>query len=63
MYNVDSFVEIAGWDPSKIRDKLLRDIDAHAMALQAEKLVEMANKYEVSLLAIAQLCIGLCLCT
>eukprot|EP00250_Pteridium_aquilinum_P020465 c24824_g2_i2 orf=433-2931(-) len=45
----DSFVEIAGWDPSKIREKLSRDVDVHATTLQAEKLVEIANKHEKKL--------------
>ncbi|KAI5079493.1 hypothetical protein GOP47_0004972 [Adiantum capillus-veneris] len=42
----DAFVDIAGWDPVKISDKLLRDIEAHASTKQGEKLVELVNTYE-----------------
>eukprot|EP00250_Pteridium_aquilinum_P020464 c24824_g1_i1 orf=337-2970(-) len=42
----DSFVQIAGWDASKVRDKLRRDIDAHANALRTEKLADIATQSE-----------------
>ncbi|MCO5586652.1 hypothetical protein L7F22_040594 [Adiantum nelumboides] len=42
----DAFVPIAGWDAGKIREKLLRDIDAHATALRAEKLADIATQFE-----------------
>lgn len=44
---VDAYVQIADWDANKVRDKLRRDIDAHAAALRSEKLTEISTEYEV----------------
>ncbi|KAF6144559.1 hypothetical protein GIB67_006051 [Kingdonia uniflora] len=42
----DSAIKQAAWDPSKVRDKLKRDIDAHIDSVRAEKLSELTTLYE-----------------
>ncbi|KAH7280520.1 hypothetical protein KP509_36G000900 [Ceratopteris richardii] len=42
----DASVQIAGWNDIKVREKLQRDIDTHATALQTEKLAKIAGDYE-----------------
>ncbi|XP_042480872.1 protein ROOT HAIR DEFECTIVE 3-like [Macadamia integrifolia] len=42
----DAAVELANWDPSKVRDKLRRDIDAHVASVRAAKLAEITALYE-----------------
>ncbi|XP_043721814.1 protein ROOT HAIR DEFECTIVE 3-like [Telopea speciosissima] len=42
----DADVEQANWDPSKVRDKLRRDIDAHVASVRAAKLAEITTLYE-----------------
>lgn len=43
----DASIQQAKWDPSKVRDKLRRDIDAHVSSVRAEKLSELSAQYEV----------------
>lgn len=43
----DAVVEQAKWDPTKIRDKLQRDIDAHVASVRAAKLSELSAQFEV----------------
>ncbi|KAL6005921.1 Cell wall protein rhd3 [Asimina triloba] len=45
----DISIEVANWDPSKVRDKLRRDIDAHVSAVRAAKFSELNAKYEEQL--------------
>ncbi|KAF8400997.1 hypothetical protein HHK36_014300 [Tetracentron sinense] len=42
----DVAIEQANWDPSKVRDKLQRDIDAHVDSVRAAKLSELMALYE-----------------
>ncbi|CAN6465056.1 unnamed protein product [Victoria cruziana] len=42
----DASVEVADWDPSKVREKLRRDIDGHISSVRTAKLVEITAKYE-----------------
>ncbi|PIA46775.1 hypothetical protein AQUCO_01500372v1 [Aquilegia coerulea] len=42
----DATIEQANWDPSKVRDKVRRDIDAHIAAVRASKLSELNSLYE-----------------
>lgn len=42
----DAFVEIAGWDCTKARDKLQRDVDVHSTAVRDEKLAEISVQFE-----------------
>nr|CAD1824264.1 unnamed protein product [Ananas comosus var. bracteatus] len=42
----DASIQQAKWDPSKVRDKLRRDIDAHISSVRAEKLSELSAQYE-----------------
>lgn len=44
----DATIEQASWNPSKVRDKLRRDIDAHVASVRAAKLSELTTLYEVS---------------
>ncbi|CAD5183253.1 unnamed protein product [Musa acuminata subsp. malaccensis] len=42
----DATIEQASWNPSKVRDKLRRDIDAHVASVRAAKLSELTTLYE-----------------
>ncbi|KAH7545630.1 hypothetical protein FEM48_Zijuj01G0113800 [Ziziphus jujuba var. spinosa] len=42
----DAFVQLAGWDASKIKEKLQRDIDAHASSFCSAKLSDLIVNYE-----------------
>ncbi|BAT98399.1 protein ROOT HAIR DEFECTIVE 3 homolog 1-like isoform X1 [Vigna umbellata] len=42
----DIVIEQANWDTSKVREKLLRDIDAHIAAVRATKISELTSLYE-----------------
>ncbi|XP_068652161.1 protein ROOT HAIR DEFECTIVE 3-like [Aristolochia californica] len=39
-------IQLANWDPSKVRDKLRRDIDAHVVSVRDSKLSELKCLYE-----------------
>ncbi|XP_022642227.1 protein ROOT HAIR DEFECTIVE 3 homolog 1 isoform X2 [Vigna radiata var. radiata] len=45
----DIVIEQANWDTSKVREKLLRDIDAHIAAVRATKISELTSSYEEKL--------------
>ncbi|KAF5472111.1 hypothetical protein F2P56_008851 [Juglans regia] len=45
----DATIRQANWDASKVRDKLRRDVDAHASSVRSEKLSEMMANYEKQL--------------
>ncbi|KAF7814143.1 protein ROOT HAIR DEFECTIVE 3-like protein 1-like [Senna tora] len=45
----DVIIEQANWDTSKTREKLQRDIDAHAASVRAAKLSELTSSYEEKL--------------
>lgn len=47
----DAVIEQANWDASKVRDKLHRDIEAHASLVRSEKLSEVLAEFEVFILA------------
>ncbi|EFJ31796.1 hypothetical protein SELMODRAFT_439743 [Selaginella moellendorffii] len=42
----DANVKLAGWDSSKVKEKLRRDVDAHASNLKAKRLAEIVGKSE-----------------
>ncbi|XP_078167910.1 protein ROOT HAIR DEFECTIVE 3-like [Carex rostrata] len=42
----DANIKQANWDPSKVRDKLIRDIDAEILFVRSTKLSELTEKYE-----------------
>ncbi|KAL5728778.1 Cell wall protein rhd3 [Ranunculus cassubicifolius] len=42
----DATIEQANWDPSKIRDKVRRDIDAEIVSIRTSKLSELTSVYE-----------------
>ncbi|KAK9155118.1 hypothetical protein Sjap_002598 [Stephania japonica] len=42
----DVAIKQANWEPSKIRDKLRRDVDAHVASVRAAKLSELTALYE-----------------
>ncbi|THU62517.1 hypothetical protein C4D60_Mb01t05970 [Musa balbisiana] len=42
----DATIEQASWNPSKVRDKFRRDIDAHVASVRAAKLSELTTLYE-----------------
>ncbi|KAL8139292.1 hypothetical protein V2J09_005313 [Rumex salicifolius] len=46
----DAVIEQANWDTSKVRDKLLRDIDAHIASIRSAKLAELTAVYEGKLM-------------
>lgn len=46
----DAAVRHANWDASKVRDKLHRDIEAHASSVRNDKLSNLKATYEVSFL-------------
>lgn len=43
----DVAIKQADWDTSKVREKLRRDIEAHATSVRNTKLSEMIADYEV----------------
>uniref|UniRef100_A0A7N0SX25 Protein ROOT HAIR DEFECTIVE 3 homolog n=1 Tax=Kalanchoe fedtschenkoi TaxID=63787 RepID=A0A7N0SX25_KALFE len=45
----DVIIPLAGWDSSKTRDKLRRDIDAHVASVRAAKLTEVTSMFEKKL--------------
>ncbi|PON62048.1 RHD3/Sey [Trema orientale] len=47
----DASIQQANWDASKIREKLKRDIDAHASSVRGENLSELIANYEKQLSA------------
>ncbi|KAG6514998.1 hypothetical protein ZIOFF_025376 [Zingiber officinale] len=44
--SADAIISRAEWDASKVREKLYRDITAHANTLRNQKLSELTNRYE-----------------
>lgn len=53
----DAAIRQANWDASEIRDKLCRDIDAHASSVRSAKLSEIIAIYEVlSMINICSVC-------
>jgi hypothetical protein len=48
----DASVRQAKWGASKVRDKLRRDIDSHALAVRNAKLLEITTNFEVILLLV-----------
>ncbi|KAL8171645.1 hypothetical protein V2J09_023449 [Rumex salicifolius] len=42
----DAVIEQAQWDTSRVREKLLRDIDAHVASVLSAKLSELTSTYE-----------------
>ncbi|RZR73538.1 hypothetical protein BHM03_00025382 [Ensete ventricosum] len=44
--SADATIEQASWNPSKVRDKLRRDIDTHVASVRAAKLSELTTLYE-----------------
>ncbi|KAF9588914.1 hypothetical protein IFM89_017593 [Coptis chinensis] len=45
----DAAIQQANWDPTRVREKLRRDIEAHAASVRSEKLSELKAKYEKQL--------------
>ena len=45
----DAAIQQANWDASRVREKLQRDIDAHASSVRSAKLSELNVNYEVVL--------------
>ncbi|XP_075100721.1 protein ROOT HAIR DEFECTIVE 3 homolog 1-like isoform X5 [Nicotiana tabacum] len=45
----DAVIGQANWDPSRIRDKLKRDVDAHIAEVRSAKLAEVTTLYETKL--------------
>ena len=43
----DAAIQQVKWDPSKVKDKLKRHIEAHVASVRAAKLSELCAKYEV----------------
>lgn len=43
----DATIQQANWDASKVREKLHRDIEAHASAVRSAMLSEVLAEYEV----------------
>ncbi|KAL0800721.1 hypothetical protein Bca101_055896 [Brassica carinata] len=44
-----AIIEQANWDTAKVRDKLVRDIEAHASSVRTSKLSELTSQYETKL--------------
>ncbi|WOK91346.1 protein ROOT HAIR DEFECTIVE 3 [Canna indica] len=42
----DAAIKQANWDPSKVRDEVWRDIDAHIASVRTAKLSELTSQYE-----------------
>lgn len=47
--SADVVIEQVNWDTSKVRDKLLRDINEHVASVRASKLSELSASYEAKL--------------
>lgn len=47
MHFSDASVRQANWGASKLRDKLSRDIDSHALSVRNAKLLEITTNFEV----------------
>ncbi|XP_052181348.1 protein ROOT HAIR DEFECTIVE 3-like [Diospyros lotus] len=47
--SADASIQQANWDPSKVREKLRRDIDAHVVAVRDAKLSEFTTFYKKKL--------------
>ncbi|BFG28353.1 hypothetical protein CerSpe_146270 [Prunus speciosa] len=47
----DAAIQLADWDASRVREKLKRDIDAHASSIRSAKLSELNINYEKQLSA------------
>lgn len=47
-YLADATIQQVNWDPSKVKDKLKRDIEAHVVSVRATKLSELCATYEVA---------------
>ena len=47
--SADVVIELADWDTSKVREKLLRDIDAHVASVREAKISELTSSYEEKL--------------
>ncbi|KAK8462180.1 hypothetical protein SEVIR_1G166100v4 [Setaria viridis] len=45
----DAAIQQVKWDPSKVKDKLKRDIESHVASVRAAKLSELCAKYEAQL--------------
>ncbi|GJN18581.1 hypothetical protein PR202_gb05753 [Eleusine coracana subsp. coracana] len=45
----DAAIQQVNWDPSKVKDKLKRDMEAHVVSVRATKLSELCAKYEAQL--------------
>ncbi|GAB2269229.1 Cell wall protein rhd3 [Dionaea muscipula] len=45
----DAVIQQANWDTSKVREKLLRDVEAHVAFVRGTKLSELTSKYEEKL--------------
>ncbi|TQE03460.1 hypothetical protein C1H46_010940 [Malus baccata] len=45
----DAAIQQTNWDASKVREKLRRDIDAHASSVRSAKLAELNSNYEKKL--------------
>lgn len=43
-----AIIEQANWDTSKVREKLVRDIEAHISSVRTSKLSELTSLYEVT---------------
>jgi protein SEY1 len=44
----DATIQQVKWDPSKVKDKLKRDMEAHVASVRAAKLSELCAKFEVT---------------
>ena len=44
----DAAIQQVKWDPSKVKDKLKRDMEAHVASVRNAKLSELCAKYEVA---------------
>ena len=42
-----AIIEQANWDTAKVREKLVRDIEAHVSSVRTSKLSELTSQYEV----------------
>lgn len=47
LFPIDVAIKQASWDATKIREKLCRDIEAHADSVRCAKLSELKAGYEV----------------
>jgi hypothetical protein len=44
----DAAIQQVKWDPSKVKDKLKRDMEAHVASVRTGKLSELCAKFEVT---------------